>query len=161
MPVPHSSTSNFAGVPKPHRVLLQHHIRHIRRCYAVPIMLALLLPLGSAVKRTGLIIALALLAGCAAHQPMNAARSTPRAPTLDELAQPASASSALVFDPPVTLGMPQLDLSRDQRQPQAFWGYDEGSTTAYYIRTEDRQIDDSFDGIHRQAISERFGVSRQ
>lgn len=74
------------------------------------------------------------------------------------MAQMASAS-ALVFDPPVVWDMPALNLSRVGRQPEAFWGYDQGTTTFYYLRSEDHQFDNSLDGVDRRAVTERFGVS--
>jgi hypothetical protein len=77
-------------------------------------------------------------------------------------------ASALAFDPPVLAGTPRLDLSRDGREPTAFEGFDEGSTTYYYLRTYD--LSSGFGGgrgirggngdfYQRQAVSETYGIS--
>jgi hypothetical protein len=77
-------------------------------------------------------------------------------------------ASALAFDPPVLAGTPRLDLSRDGREPTAFEGFDEGSTTYYYLRTDDWYSDfsrglggkgGSPDNYQRRAVSETYGIS--
>lgn len=73
-----------------------------------------------------------------------------------------SAAGSLVFDPPVTLGAPALDLSREYRNPDAFVAYDAGFITYTYVRTEDRQMGDGsnrYDRYDRRAISTKVGVS--
>jgi hypothetical protein len=66
----------------------------------------------------------------------------------------------LVFDPPVISGERPLELARDVRQPSAFVGFDEVTTTHFYLRTDDRQFMTDWEGnrYERRAISEKFGV---
>jgi hypothetical protein len=105
-----------------------------------------------------LFILLVGLVGCTASHRAESVAVPPLSPALETYAQPASAS-ALVFDPPVARNLPELNLAREGREPEAFWGYDSGTTTSYYLRTDDRQFDDSWNGVHRRAISERVGFS--
>ena len=89
----------------------------------------------------------------------------------------AVTASALVFDPPVTIGDEPLELSRADRQPGAFVGYDGPIVEHFYIRMDDSQIGSSFgggrggrrggwggagggsfDSYERRAITERIGV---
>jgi hypothetical protein len=87
----------------------------------------------------------------AAHQPLPVLAVYREAP-----------SAALVFDPPVISDQPPLDLSRDDRTPGAFVGYEETIATFYYVRTDDRQFDGSGlnqDRFERRAISTKVGVS--
>jgi hypothetical protein len=80
---------------------------------------------------------------------------------------PANAS-ALAFDPPVLAGMERIDLSRDGRGPSAFQGFDQGSTTYFYLRTDDLYSDfvggwggrgSIPDNYQREAVSETYGIS--
>jgi hypothetical protein len=101
------------------------------------------------------IIAIVLLGGGCASQ------KTPVA-TAEPTTQPryaVASAGALVFDPPVAIGQPPLQLSRNDRQPAAFAGYDASTTTYSYVRTEDRQTGDRHDRVERDAISEKVGVS--
>jgi hypothetical protein len=77
-------------------------------------------------------------------------------------------ASALAFDPPVLAGTPRLDLSRDGREPTAFEGFDQGSTTYYFLQTYD--LYSGFGGgrggrggigdfYQRQAVSQTYGIS--
>jgi hypothetical protein len=72
----------------------------------------------------------------------------------------ATSASALVFDPPMLAGDWAPDLARDTRQPSAFLGYDEVTTTYFYLRTDDRQVVTDWQGdrYERRAISEKYGV---
>ena len=47
--------------------------------------------------------------------------------------------SALMFDPPVTMNDFPPDLSREQREPSAFVGWQSQTTTFSYIRIDDWQ----------------------
>ena len=110
----------------------------------------------------GFIAILAMaLAGCASQPsgvaPVQQARSY----------SPASAA-ALAFDPPVLAGMPRLDLSRDGRGPAAFAGFEEGTTTYYFLQTDDWYSDfaggwhgrgGNSDDYQRKAVSQTFGIS--
>ena len=101
------------------------------------------------------------LAGCASQQANVAVRQ--QAPTYTEVD-----ASALAFDPPVLAGTPRLDLSRDGRGPSAFAGFDEGSTTYYFLRSDDLYSDfangggvrgNNPDNYQRRAVSETYGIS--
>jgi hypothetical protein len=92
----------------------------------------------------------------------------------------AVAASALVFDPPVALEEPALDLSRADRQPSAFFGYEEGFVEYYRLTVDDRQLGYGGSGYggfrngrggaggwgwsdryERRAVSEKVGVIRR
>ncbi|HMB96178.1 MAG TPA: hypothetical protein VKK61_09080 [Tepidisphaeraceae bacterium] len=99
-------------------------------------------------------LAFALFAcGCAAQkaQPQAQVQAFPH--------YEAGSSGSLVFDPPVTIGQQPLQLSRDDRQPAAFAGYDSSIATYFYVRTDDRQTSDRSDRFERRAISEKVGVN--
>ena len=101
------------------------------------------------------VIAIALLAcGCAAHKPEPKAQALPI--TTSYASVPAG---SLVFDPPVIVGQPPLQLSRDDRAPSAFAGYDSTTATYFYVRTDDRQTSDRSDRYERRSITEKTGVS--
>jgi starvation-inducible outer membrane lipoprotein len=76
-------------------------------------------------------------------------------------------ATALVFDPPVLVGNPELDLSRDGRGPAAFEGFYDGTTSYYSISTYDLNpgCAGGFGGgwaggyYQRQAISQTNGIS--
>lgn len=72
-----------------------------------------------------------------------------------------ASAAALAFDPPVSAGTQQLDLSRDGREEAAYAGYQESSTTYYDLHQDDRQIvtDNSGGRMLREATSDTFGVS--
>jgi hypothetical protein len=101
------------------------------------------------------------LAGCASQQASVA--PVQQIPTYTEVD-----ASALAFDPPVLAGTPRIDLSRDGRGTAAFAGFDEGSTTYYYLRTDDLYSDFANggggrginpDNYQRRAVSETYGIS--
>lgn len=86
-----------------------------------------------------------------------------------ELQSEAVTASALVFDPPVIAGEEPLELSRADRQPGAFVGYEGPVVERFYIRFDDQQIGHrfgtgrfggggSFDRYERRAVTERVGV---
>jgi hypothetical protein len=92
-----------------------------------------------------------------------------------EVEYEAVTASALVFDPPVILGEEPLELSRADREPGAFVGYDGPVTEYFYIRMDDSQIGNSFGGggrfsrgggagggnydhYERRSVTERIGV---
>ena len=91
-----------------------------------------------------------LLTGCASSKP---------APTVSCPRQylPAVAG-ALAFDPPVGAGTP--DLSREDRGPAAFGGFQSLTTEYYDVQTYDNQeyYDRSGGNYSRQVIGDRFGV---
>lgn len=87
--------------------------------------------------RKGCFIAFAfLLTGCAAHpKPQQACtQAEPQLAYYEE-----SPASALVFDPPMPEGETPIELTRDERQPTAFVGFDGPITTSFWIYTQDWQ----------------------
>jgi hypothetical protein len=108
-----------------------------------------------------MILAMALV-GCAS-QPATVA------PVQQAHVYSPAVASALVFDPPVIEGTPQLDLSREGRGPAAFEGFYDGTTSFYSINTYD--LYPGFAGglggnggwagsyYQRQAISQTYGIS--
>jgi len=108
-----------------------------------------------------------LLGGCAAAPaPRVTADQHALAETqvVDAERYAAAPAATLAWDPPVSAGEPRIDLSRENRGPAAFAGFDSGATTFYDIYTDDRQmIDWSRDGandyFYRRAISEKVGVN--
>ena len=68
-------------------------------------------------------------------------------------------AAALVFTPPVTLGTPALNLSRDGRQPEAFWGFSQGTTDSYDLMFDDVHVVDPITGGYRESFSERAGIT--
>jgi len=113
----------------------------------------------------GLIIVILGLGGCAS-QPAQPAYVSP-------LQQPhayeSSNAPVLAFDPPVLAGVDRLDLSRDGRQASAFGGFDDATTTYYFLRSDNWYSDFSGgfgrgssgnpDNYQRRATSETYGVS--
>ena len=70
-------------------------------------------------------------------------------------------SAALVFDPPVTLSEPRLNLSRDTRGAAAFAGFEDSTVTYFYVRTDDRQTTDNTDRFQRDGYSAKVGAVRR
>ncbi len=99
-----------------------------------------------------LIISTALLAGCAS-KPVSTAYQTQA--NLD------NSSSALVFDPPIAMNEPAIDLSRSTHGEAAYAGYEDTTTTYFYIHTDDRQTTDSSDRFVREGYSEKVGATRR
>jgi hypothetical protein len=97
--------------------------------------------------------------GCASRQAQPVAVDPP-APIYDQ-----AVAAALIFDPPVLADSPQIDFSREGRAQTAYAGFEELTTTFYYLRVDDRQLNYGGSGQHnndrfeRQAITQRVGVS--
>jgi len=70
-----------------------------------------------------------------------------------------AASASLAFSPPIAQNEPPIVLPRDLRQPGAFVGFDDVTTSYFYIRTDDRMTNDGTDHYVRRAIVEKIGVS--
>src|SRR5437867_623451 len=104
-------------------------------------------------RRSLLIFTLLMVGGCAAR---SGPQQQSQFPTRIEAYDNATVASALVFDPPVISNQPAPDLSRDDRGIAAFAGYDEGITTFFYLRINDRQLLDDHDRgqYERRAVSE-------
>jgi hypothetical protein len=101
--------------------------------------------------------------------------SKPAHPAATTTAEPAriyddAVAAALVYDPPVIANSPRIEISREGRAPAAFAGFEELTTTFYYLRVDDRQLNYGGGGasggqhinndrFERQAITERVGVS--
>jgi hypothetical protein len=107
--------------------------------------------------RWGAFILLAVISGCAS-KPAPPVAAAPAAPLYDD-----AIAAALVYDPPVVANSPRIDISREGRAPSAYAGFEEMTTTFYYLRIDDHQ--QTFGGSHnndrfeRQAITQRVGVS--
>ena len=102
-----------------------------------------------------IILASVLLTGCAAHQE---AVSTDQ--QLDQRTYAPGAAAALAFDPPVLAGSPRVDLSRDDRQPAAFAGYQDTTTTFYFVNWDDKQDANPQDArMDREVTSQSVGTS--
>lgn len=96
-----------------------------------------------------------LITGCAAHKPAAMPQANITAPA------PLVASAALVFDPPIIQQEPRLDLSRSTRGPAAFAGFEDTTTTYFYVRTDDRQTTDFTDRFEREGYSSKVGAIRR
>ena len=67
-------------------------------------------------------------------------------------------ASALVFEPPIAVGLPHPELARAPRQQSAFLGFDEGSTEYYFSATDDLQTNDFGDFYTHQSLSFKTGI---
>lgn len=114
---------------------------------------------------------LALTGCCASHKPATTSATADASLASQRQYEDASAS-ALVFDPPVTVGETAPQLDRDVRQPSAFIGFDGPITTYYWIHTDDSQVSDWGNGgggsgknggvgdrYERRAVIDRTGVT--
>jgi hypothetical protein len=99
-----------------------------------------------------LIISAGLLAGCA---------SKPATTTYQTQSNLETSSSALVFDPPIAMNEPAIDLTRSTHGEAAYAGYEDTTTTFFYIHTDDRQTTDSTDRFVREGYSEKVGATRR
>jgi hypothetical protein len=109
--------------------------------------------------RWGLFILLGMTVGCASNRvpPVATAAPAPAAARYDD-----AVAAALVYDPPVVVNSPRIDVSREGRAPSAYAGFEEITTTFYYLRIDDRQLTTggvNNDRFERQAITQRVGVS--
>jgi len=96
--------------------------------------------------------------GCSIH------RAPTSQPSHQAIAPPCFENArvaALVFDPPVSVGDPPLDLSRTPRERSAFVSYDEVFSTYFYVRMDDRQILSNSGNSQRRVVTETFGVTRR
>jgi hypothetical protein len=96
--------------------------------------------------------AAALLWGCAAAP-------QPAPPVVSTAV--SKASSALAFDPPITQTEPDLDLARNTHGQAAFAGFEDTTTTYFYVRTDDRQTQDSTQRFEREGYSAKVGAIRR
>ncbi len=93
----------------------------------------------------GIIITALLLGGCASQQ-----AATP-------VAAPRAAT-ALAFDPPILRGQQRMDLSREDRQPSAFVGYDSVTTSSFETATCNVQgTDGGSSGYVRESVTDKSG----
>jgi hypothetical protein len=108
--------------------------------------------------RWGVVICALLCIGCKCdHKP---APTTQPSPILSEAFYEPSHASALAFSPPIMQDEAPLDLTRADREPAAFVGYDDLIRTYIYVRTDDRWSgDSSSDRYERRAIIEKVGSS--
>lgn len=102
------------------------------------------------------------LLGCeCSHKPATTAPSATTKPIVQpETAYEPSHASALAFSPPIAQNDPPINLSRADREPGAFVGYDDLIRTFIYVRTDDRWTGDANSGSYeRRAIIEKVGSS--
>ena len=98
----------------------------------------------------------ALLVGCAAKPKQQTTQ------TLENPQYEPRVSTALAFDPPVSMNEERVVLARSEREPFAVVGYDQTTTTVFNTYYNDTQYGPSrlpSLWFQRQSISERFGVS--
>lgn len=105
--------------------------------------------------RWGAIGLVVLLTGCAARP----AQQDEPLPLSREPVHEAVSASALAFDPPTAQGELWLDLSREERQPGAYAGYESPTTSFFRVRIDDQQNDGFDDRYIRRAIVERVGTT--
>jgi hypothetical protein len=92
----------------------------------------------------------ALLSGCAASHP-----TQPQAAALRTYAP--SPATSLAFDPPGDVALPEL--SRDDRGPAAFAGFQDLTTEYYDVQTDDDQQYYTYPSSYeRRVLSDRIGV---
>jgi hypothetical protein len=112
--------------------------------------------------RTGAWIIIAGVAwfgvGCAS-KPKPAASADATTQPIERPQYEASLAGSLVFDPPVTVGQPPLELSRDARNPSAYVGYETSITTYFFLLTDDRMTNDRSDRYERRAISAKTSIT--
>lgn len=114
-------------------------------------------------RRVGFIFLAMALAGCAS-QPTGVS-SVQQSHEYDS----APSAPVLAFDPPAIAGMPELDLSRDDRGTAAFLGFQDATTTYYSLTNDDWYSDfsgggrfgrfQSPDDYQRRAISQTSGIT--
>jgi hypothetical protein len=107
------------------------------------------------VRQTFLFMLGAILTGCASQPGAMQASNNPH-----PINQPpiTGGASALVFDAPITLGEPEIVVSRDDRGAAAFWGFEDQSSSAYDILTYNRTSTDRGDRYVQDSITEKTGV---
>src|ERR1700749_3478959 len=95
------------------------------------------------------IVVAGLVGGCASQEPPP-----------PQLTSSATASSALAFDPPLTLLNQDLDLARNTHGEAAFAGFEDTTTTYFYVRTDDRQATDNTERFTKEGYSAKVGAVR-
>jgi hypothetical protein len=108
-------------------------------------------------RSKAILILTLLTVGCASKAPVSP--SSAAAPRLAEPRYTSAPASALVFNFPQSSHQPSLDLSREDRQPSAFIGYETGVATSFYLKTDDRQSDSWGDQVERRTLSAKTGVT--
>ncbi len=106
-------------------------------------------------RRIVMILGLAL-AGCAATKPADQADRPERSGP----PYTPAAAAALAFDPPLAMGLPLPDFSRDGRAPEAFAGYEDQITTYSYTRQRDEiRVRTDFGELDRRAYTDRVSIT--
>jgi hypothetical protein len=106
----------------------------------------------TAMRITSLIMLAVLAAVCHAGTPADT--SAAPAPVYAD-----RASSAMVFDPPATIGQAPLNLNRSDRTRGAFWGYEQSMPNVYNVIMDDNQRNDGQSSFQRRAITIRGSIS--
>jgi hypothetical protein len=99
------------------------------------------------------------LLGCQCQHKPEQSCSKLEAPAVTDRYYEPSHASALAFSPPIAQDEAPLDLSRADREPAAFVGYEDLIRTYIYVRTDDRWTADGNDRYERHAIIEKVGSS--
>ncbi len=94
-----------------------------------------------------------MMTGCASQQPAMQ--------TVTIAQQPQYACAAMAFDAPITLDQPAIDVSRADRGPAAFVGFEDINTSYYDVVNDDRQSTDRSDRFIRESVTERIGTTRR
>ena len=68
------------------------------------------------------------------------------------------ASAALAFDPPLAIDQPPIDLSRSTRGEAAFYGFEDPTTSFYFVQTDDRRTTDNTDRYAREGFVGQTGA---
>jgi hypothetical protein len=132
--------------------------------------------------RLSAVVAVLAVAGCQGKPPqlkpqreLSPAAAVANTTTAPAHEYEAVVASALVFDPPVIMEQPPLELSRADREPRASVGYEGPTIETYYVRVDDSQVNFGLNGrggsssgrfgwsgnadvYERRAVSERIGV---
>ncbi len=111
---------------------------------------------------TCIIVLAAISGGCAAQSKQPQAAATKPSLAAPVVHYQKASNASLAFDPPVTIGQPPLQLSREGRSPEAFVGYDSLTATYFVQHSDDHQLDTShsrFGTFERRAVSTKVGVS--
>src|SRR5688572_26797506 len=99
--------------------------------------------------------------GCAS-KPAAPVPPAPVAQAAESVYDRAATASALMYDPPVAVNAPRIDVSRDGRAQAAFAGYEELTVTQFYLFQDDRQQNYggwNNDRFERRAITQKASVT--
>jgi len=108
--------------------------------------------------RRGNYIAAVLLLGIVGCAGTHSTTASSQSTTVQDREYTDTQATALAFTPPISANLPAMDLSRDGRAPEAFFGFEQGFTTYYDLHIDDRQSNGNHDRYLREATSDKVGV---